>query len=70
MIAAGLAPRFGFWGFCTNGSETAGKRKIPTIGLGPGIEDDAHIVDESISVEELRKAKIAYEYLILNLATE
>ena len=70
VIAAGLAPRFGFWGFCTNGSETAGKRKIPTIGLGPGIEDDAHIVDESISVEELRKAKIAYEYLILNLATE
>ena len=70
VMAAGLAPEFGFWGFCTNGSETAGKRKIPTIGLGPGIEDDAHIADESISVEELRKAKIVYEHLIMNLATD
>jgi len=70
VIAAGLKPEFGFWGFCTNGSETAGKRKIPTIGLGPGIEDDAHIADESISVEELSKAKIVYEHLILKLATD
>jgi len=70
VMAAGLAPKFGSWGFCTNGSETAGKRKIPTIGLGPGAEDDAHIADESISVEELRKAKIAYEHLVLNLATD
>jgi acetylornithine deacetylase/succinyl-diaminopimelate desuccinylase-like protein len=70
VIAAGLEPQFGFWGFCTNGSETAGKRNIPTIGLGPGIEDDAHIADESISVEELRKAKIVYEHLIMNLATD
>jgi putative selenium metabolism hydrolase len=70
IIAAGLEPKFGFWGFCTNGSETAGKRNIPTIGLGPGIEDDAHIADESISVEELRKAKIVYEQLVLNLAAQ
>jgi len=70
VIAAGLAPKFGSWGFCTNGSETAGKRKIPTIGLGPGKEDDAHIADESISVEELRKAKIVYEHLVLKLATK
>jgi putative selenium metabolism hydrolase len=70
VIAAGLEPQFGFWGFCTNGSETAGKRNIPTIGLGPGIEDDAHIADESVSVEELRKAKIVYEQLVLNLAAQ
>jgi putative selenium metabolism hydrolase len=70
VIAAGLTPEFGFWAFCTNGSETAGKRKIPTIGLGPGIEDDAHIADESISVEALRQAKIVYEHLVLNLATD
>ena len=69
VMAAGIEPKFGFWAFCTNGSETAGKREIPTIGLGPGIEDDAHIADESISVEELRKAKIVYEHLVLNLAT-
>ena len=70
VIAAGLKPEFGSWGFCTNGSETAGKRNIPTIGLGPGSEDDAHIADESVSVAELRKAKIVYEHLIMNLATE
>jgi len=69
VIAAGLKPEFGFWGFCTNGSETAGKRKIPTIGLGPGVEDDAHIADESISVEALRQAKIVYEHMVHNLAT-
>ena len=70
VIAAGIEPRFGSWGFCTNGSETAGKRMIPSIGLGPGSEDDAHIADESISVEELKKAKIAYEHLIMNLASD
>ena len=70
VIAAGIEPRFGSWGFCTNGSGTAGKRKIPTIGLGPGVEDDAHIADESISVEEIRKAKIVYEHLVLSLATQ
>ncbi len=70
VTAAGLTPAFGFWGFCTNGSETAGKRNIPTIGLGPGIEDDAHIADESISIAELKKAKIAYEHLILHLTTD
>ena len=70
VIAAGIEPRFGSWGFCTNGSGTAGKRKIPTIGLGPGVEDDAHIADESISVEEIRKAKIVYEHLVLNLAAD
>ena len=69
LMASGLDPVFGSWGFCTNGSETGGKRKIPTIGLGPGSEDDAHVADESISVEELRKVKIAYEHLILHLAT-
>ena len=69
VIAAGLEPEFGFWRFCTNASETAGKRKIPTIGLGPGLEDDAHIADESISVEALRQAKIVYEHMALNLAT-
>ena len=70
VTAAGIEPRFGSWGFCTNGSGTAGKRKIPTIGLGPGVEDDAHIADESISVEEIRKAKIVYEHLVLSLATQ
>ena len=29
VIAAGLEPAFGFWAFCTNGSETAGKRFSP-----------------------------------------
>ena len=54
--------------FCTNGSESAGERNIPTIGLGPGNERDAHIVDESISVEQLKHAVTVYRNLVLNIA--
>ena len=68
--AAGIAPAFGYWAVCTNGSETCGRRNIPTVGLGPGSAEDAHTADESIGVEEIQKAKIAYEHLTLALATQ
>ena len=67
---AGIDVRFGTYAFCTNGSESAGERNIPTIGLGPGNERDAHIVDESISVEELTKAVTVYRNLVLKIAGE
>lgn len=65
---AGLEVRFGTYGFCTNGSESAGRRNIATIGLGPGRESDAHTVDESISVGELNDAVKVYRNLVLKLA--
>lgn len=45
--------RVGAYAFCTNGSYSAGKLGIPTIGFGPGDENQAHTVDESISIDAL-----------------
>jgi putative selenium metabolism hydrolase len=60
--------RLGVYDFCTNGSESAGVRGIPTIGLGPGVASDAHTADESVSVEQLYQAAKIYEQLALVIA--
>lgn len=60
----GREPIVGSWPFCTNGSESAGRRGIPTIGLGPGNEEDAHIIDESIAVEQLHGATAIYARMV------
>ncbi|KGD88205.1 peptidase M20 [Achromobacter sp. RTa] len=62
--ASGREPRVGSWAFCTNGSESAGRRGIPTIGLGPGNEEDAHTIDESIALEQLEGARDIYRNLV------
>jgi putative selenium metabolism hydrolase len=65
LTRAGVPPRGGSWPFCTNGSESAGRRRIPTIGLGPGCEEDAHTIDESIALDQLESAKEIYKQLTL-----
>lgn len=65
---AGLEVRYGSYAFCTNGSESAGRRGIATIGLGPGEEADAHTADESISIDQLNDAVRVYRNLVLKLA--
>jgi putative selenium metabolism hydrolase len=67
---AGLPADGDAWGFCTNGSESAGVRSIPTIGLGPGSPDAAHIADESIAVTELTAAAELYRELTLEFCGE
>lgn len=62
------ASRFGAYDFCTNGSESAGVRGIPTIGLGPGLAADAHTPDESVSVLQVRRAARIYEQLAIDAA--
>lgn len=52
-------PQFGIWRFATDGRETA-RAGITTIGFGPGEEDQAHVVDESIGVELLVEATAVY----------
>jgi putative selenium metabolism hydrolase len=64
---AGLPADGDAWGFCTNGSESAGVRSIPTIGLGPGSPDAAHIADESVAVSELAGAAELYRELTLEV---
>ena len=70
MRAAGVIPAVGVWGFCTNGSESAGVRGLPTIGLGPGRAEEAHIIDESVSVDEVRRASEIYERLAITYTRE
>ena len=65
---AGLVPRLTHYAFCTNGSESAGQRGIPTVGFGPGDEAEAHRIDESIDISHLRAAEGVYEHLARELA--
>ncbi len=65
---AGLLPMLSHYAFCTNGSESAGRRGIPTIGFGPGEEAEAHRIDESIEVAHLQAAVDCYELLARELA--
>lgn len=65
---AGRPVEMDTWWFCTNGSESAGRRGIPTIGLGPGEEAQAHTADESVAIDDVVGAKDIYEQLCLQLA--
>jgi putative selenium metabolism hydrolase len=64
---AGLGTTTRTYSFCTNGSESAGRRGIPTLGYGPGSETEAHTVDESLSVEQLVRAATGYAALAQEL---
>lgn len=48
------------YSFCTNGSYTLGRAKVPTIGFGPGFEYTAHITDEYLDLEQLFGAVEGY----------
>jgi putative selenium metabolism hydrolase len=65
---AGLNPETGIFQVCTNGSASAGMKGIPTIGLGPGSEEGCHVIDEFITVEEVRAAAKIYKNLTLRIA--
>ncbi|MCX7935374.1 MAG: hypothetical protein N3A66_08960, partial [Planctomycetota bacterium] len=58
LAAAGCAVKPGKWALGRLGMGTAGgvllqKYKVPTIGYGPGHEEQAHAVDESVSLDNL-----------------
>lgn len=50
--------------FCTNASGSAGVLGIPSIGYGPGEEDQAHTVDESVPVADLARAARGYAAIV------
>ena len=58
-----IEPMIKTYQFCTDGSECAGKRNIPTIGIGPGRADMAHVVDENIEIEKIVTAAKIYSCL-------
>lgn len=53
----------GKWNFSTNGIYWAGKAGIPSIGFGPGDEETAHTVNDSVSLEDMVKATEFYALL-------
>lgn len=60
MKRAGLSLQRGYYPFCTDGSESAGNRDIPTIGFGPSSPSLAHIIDEYVEFDQVLVAKEVY----------
>lgn len=61
----GTEPVVKVWGFSTNGNYTMGSANIPTIGFGPGRENQAHADNEHVEIEQLIKAVPFFAYLPL-----
>lgn len=61
----GQNPTVGKYSFCTNGSYSAGVAGIPTIGYGPSRENQAHVTDEYIEVEQIVKVAQGYRAIAL-----
>lgn len=59
-----VEPSYCTYSFCTDGSESAGKRKIPTIGFGPAPSNRAHIVDEFVELDKLIETQKIFEEII------
>jgi putative selenium metabolism hydrolase len=64
LTSAGLDALVTHYRFCTNGSGTAGRLGIPTIGYGPGHEDQAHTVDEHIELTDLHLGARGYAAIL------
>lgn len=62
MIGYPDAPT-GKWNFSTNGIYWAGKAGIPSIGFGPGEEETAHTVNDSVLLDDVVKATEFYALL-------
>ena len=60
LRSVGLNSSVSKYMFATNGSYSAGIRRIPTIGFGPGSESVAHMKDEYVPVEQLVGAAAGY----------
>jgi putative selenium metabolism hydrolase len=64
LTSAGLDAVVTHYRFCTNGSGTAGHLGVPTIGYGPGHEDQAHKVDEHIDLDDLHLGARGYAAIL------
>jgi len=61
--AQGQAPIVDKWTFSTNAVSVAGRHGIPSIGFGPGDENQAHAPNEITRVDDLWKAAAFYAAL-------
>ncbi|MHA2062594.1 MAG: YgeY family selenium metabolism-linked hydrolase [Candidatus Sifarchaeia archaeon] len=58
------------WLFSTDGVYTAGTAKLPTIGFGPGEEEQAHTPNEHLAIDQLIKSAKGYAALALSLLSK
>lgn len=68
LAGAGLDTDVGHWAFCTNGSGSAGRLGLPTIGFGPGDEALAHCIDEHMDLADLLAGARGYAAIAEALA--
>ena len=54
--------------FCTDASECAGRRNIPTVGYGPGNSNLAHIDNEYVEIEDLYRVTQVYINIVRHFA--
>lgn len=59
----GLAAECGMYGGATDGSCSQGKLGVPTVGYGPGRQQDRHSADERVAVTAVVKAAGVYQSL-------
>jgi putative selenium metabolism hydrolase len=67
LESTGLEPALTSYSFCTNAAYSAGEAGLPTIGFGPGREEQAHIVDEYVEIAELEAAAHGYQAIAREL---
>jgi putative selenium metabolism hydrolase len=63
----GERPTIGRWNFSTDGAYTMGVAGIPTVGIGPGDEAQAHTADERIRLGDCLTAARIYAGLAAHL---
>ncbi len=63
----GFRPSVGCWKFSTDGTYTMGEAGIPTIGFGPGDEEQAHSPDERVRIEDVLAAAEIYAEMVLEI---
>lgn len=68
LETAGIPPEMFVAPYCTNGSASAGERGIPTLIFGPGSIEQAHVVDEYVTVNELERGLRGYQALAAALS--
>lgn len=59
----GSEPKVDKWTFSTNATAVCGRHKIPSIGFGPGDENQAHAPNEITRVDDLEKCAAFYAAL-------
>ncbi len=65
LQSAGLTPSVGAYRFCTNAAYSAGTAGVPTVGFGPGKEEDAHVIDERLALDDLERAAEGYRGIVM-----